>query len=453
MRIVHRLTAAILILLRPLLLFPTVVLATQTTPASTAYDPNPQHPWNQLNSALFARVAPEGTVYGPDELDILYWYSTEHLLTEPSHSAAIQVLDRFIHARGERLIRDPLKRALLQRDLWELFDWAAMPGQTSHAAQRAALENRLATLIRRLALNEEEIAALPDNYAAAAADPNLPRGLFAPGGDWITARSKDSAFGVLASRHTEAFNGHSVFLVMVRLPQGRQQTVDYLDSLRDLEGPLVSVAKQLNGARDRVVDANIPQFPAGTEWALVRRLCVIDREGHIRPTSMIESIQLRRYDSIEPLRMGPGGSIAASAHPVQRMFEFDMDKLHGGALKALAPDAADFQFVHFMSQGGDVFELGDGTHVPNPTSTRRPGLTTCYQCHAAAGILSVNSFNSAAFSTQTVKRLQATPELPPGIAGSYTPPANAEEEVQSTVLWKYRQFDWGLLQGLWRRSE
>src|SRR5690348_5151511 len=151
MRILHRLAATILVLLWPLLLCPTLVLAAQTTPASTAYDPNPLHPWNQLSSALFARVAPEGTVYGPDELDILYWYSTEHLLTEPSHSAAIRILDRFIHAHGERLIRDPLKRALLQRDLWALFDWAAMPGQTTHTAQRAALESRLATLIRRLA--------------------------------------------------------------------------------------------------------------------------------------------------------------------------------------------------------------------------------------------------------------------------------------------------------------
>jgi hypothetical protein len=69
-------------------------------------------------------------VYG---LDVLYWQSTEHLLTEPSHSAAVQVLDRFIQAHGERLIRDPFKRCLLQRDLWRLFDWAAMPGSDLRA--------------------------------------------------------------------------------------------------------------------------------------------------------------------------------------------------------------------------------------------------------------------------------------------------------------------------------
>ena len=437
-----------------LLICSAAVPAANTTPASTAYDANPKHIWNQLNTTLFARVAPEGTVYGLDQLDVLYWWGTEHLLTEPSHTAALKVLDRFIQSHGERLIRDPFKRALLQRDLWELFDWAATPGQTTYPAQRAELEERLATVIRRLALSDAEIAALPDNYAAAASNPDLPRDLFAPDGDWITARSDDSAVGPLASRHTAAFNGHSVFLVMVRLPQGRQKTVDYLNSLRDFEGPLVYARLQMNHTRQLVISPDVPQFPAGTEWALVRRMCVIDDQGRIRPTSLIESIQLRRYDSIEPLRVHVGGSSAAGGKPAQQMAEFDMDRRHGGVLKALAPDEVDFQFVHFMSQGGDPFELiFRNERAPNPTSDRRAALTTCYECHTSAGIFSVASFNHGGFSSQTVQRLQATTELPPEIAQSYTPPPNEQLEIEVTVLWKYRQFDWGLLQGLWRRPE
>jgi hypothetical protein len=432
-----------------------VAPAAETVPASTTYAADPKHLWNQLNSALFARVAPEGTVYGLDELDILYWQGTEHLLTEPSHSAAVQVLDRFIRVHGERLIRDPFKRVLLQRDLWELFDWAAMPGQTLYPAQRAELEERLATVIRRLALSDAEIAALPENYVTAALNPDLPRDLFAPDGDWVTARSNDSAFGPLASLHTEAFNGHSVFLVMVRLPQGRQKTVDYLNSLRDFEGPLVYARLQTNHSRHLVINSDVPQFPAGTEWALVRRLCVIDGQGNIRPTPLIESIQLRRYDSIDILRVNPGGSNAASARPAQQMFEFDMDRLRKGVLKALAPGEDDFLFVHFRSMGGDPFELpfNNVERTPNPSSVRRATLTTCYQCHSSAGILSVASFNRENFSSQTVQRLQATAELPPEIARSYIPPPNAQQEIEDTVLWKYRQFDWGLLQGLWRRPQ
>jgi hypothetical protein len=63
----------------------------------------------------------------------------------------------------------------------------------------------------------------------------------------------------------------------------------------------------------------------------------------------------------------------------------------------------------------------------------------------------VASFNRERFSRQTVQRLQASVELPPQIAQSYRPPSNADQEIDVTVLWKYRQFDWGLLQGLWRR--
>jgi hypothetical protein len=427
-------------------------LAAQVAPTSVAYGPRPEHLWNQLNAALFARVAPDGVVYGLHELDILYWQNTEHLLTEPSHSVALQALDQFIRAAAERLIRDPLKRALLQRDLWELFDWAAMPGQTTHLPQRLELEDRLAIIIRRLALTDVEIAALPDSYAKTAPHPNLPQGLFAPDSDWITARSNDSRFGSLASRHIAAFNGHSAFLVMVHLPQGRQNTVDYLDSLRDFEGPLVYARQQSPGNRLHylTLSPEVPQFPVGTEWALVRRLCVIDHQGQIRPTSLIESIQLRRYDSIGTLRVSSDGAGAASAKPAQQMFEFELDRLHEGALKAVTPDEKDFQFVHFMSQGGDPFEEPfNNERTPSPTAARRPTLATCHQCHTQAGIQSVASF----FFGGTVQRLQATPDLPPETERAPELSPNAQQEIEATVLWKYRQYDWGLLQGLWRRAQ
>jgi hypothetical protein len=241
---------------------------------------------------------------------------------------------------------------------------------------------------------------------------------------------------------------------MVRLPQGRQQTVDYLNSLRDFEGPLVYAQRRANGTPQLEINPDVPQFPVGTQWALVRRMSIIDVQGRIRPTPLIESIQLRRYDAIATLRVTRPGTSASGSPPVQQMLEFDLDRRHQGALKALSLGDADFQFVHFMSQGGDPFELpsNQGAHAPDPTSARSAALATCYECHTAAGILSVASFNRERFSRQTVQRLQAT-EPPSQIAPPYTPPSNTQSETEDTVLWKYRQFDWGLLQGLWRRQE
>lgn len=93
-------------------------------PVPDTFYPNPV--WNHLNETLFLRIGSDGQGYGLDEPDILYWAQTQNLLVEPSHSGALTALDDFINNRSERLITDPLKRALLQRDLWELFDWSAI---------------------------------------------------------------------------------------------------------------------------------------------------------------------------------------------------------------------------------------------------------------------------------------------------------------------------------------
>ena len=102
--------------------------------AAGLYDPDPAHLWNRLNETLFVRTALDGKKFGRDELDILYWPTTRNLLFEPSRQKALAVLDEFIDTHGEMLIRDPMKRALLQRDLWELFDWSARSFANSREA-------------------------------------------------------------------------------------------------------------------------------------------------------------------------------------------------------------------------------------------------------------------------------------------------------------------------------
>ena len=109
-------------------LFNAIILkASDTTNENTIYDSDTNHLWNRLNETLFERTAQDGKKYGLDELDILYWFRTTNLLTGVSHQREhFRSLDEFINSHGEQLIRDPLKRALLQRDLWELFDWTAL---------------------------------------------------------------------------------------------------------------------------------------------------------------------------------------------------------------------------------------------------------------------------------------------------------------------------------------
>src|SRR5262245_47186486 len=82
------------------------------------YSPDPRHLWNRLHEAIFVRVGPDGTRYGRDRLDPLLWVQSKHLLKGASCERTIELLNEFIQAKGDKLVGDPLKRALLQRDLW-----------------------------------------------------------------------------------------------------------------------------------------------------------------------------------------------------------------------------------------------------------------------------------------------------------------------------------------------
>ena len=88
------------------------------------YDPDPDHIWNRLHAIFFVREDLLGTELVPDALDPPFWYHTTYLLTQPSHNKALRVLDEFLQTHAENLIHSPVKRAILQRDLWAVFDWS-----------------------------------------------------------------------------------------------------------------------------------------------------------------------------------------------------------------------------------------------------------------------------------------------------------------------------------------
>jgi hypothetical protein len=136
------------------------VFSTGAAQGERFFHDDPDHLWNRLNAALFLRTAEDGKSYGLHELDILYSHNTKHLLSGEDHERAIAALNEFEKQHGERLIADPIKRALLQRRLWALFDWAANDNAND-------LPSRLARVIRAVALTTNEIVALPNNYAQA----------------------------------------------------------------------------------------------------------------------------------------------------------------------------------------------------------------------------------------------------------------------------------------------
>ena len=421
---------------------------------NTIYNSDPSHLWNRLNETLFERTAQDGKKYGLNELDILYWNRTTNLLAGVSHQHALTILDEFINTHGEKLIRDPLKRALLQRDLWELFDWTALPWPNApYAPERKELQKRLFVVIRRLALTTNEIAWLPDNYSMQVETeklPDLPQGLFQTNGDWVNLAPDPNGNEEIAPMHDHFAYGHSAFLVMLRLPGGRQAALSYLNQLHSFQHYWIyqtntDAPATTNSPREFLtVNPNLPEFPTNTEWAIVRRMFAIDTDGNIQPMRMIESIQLRRYFAFTPPTMlmitNDNGSFVPINVPPQDLYEFQMNRRQNGALREVAKAEKDFLFVHFMGLGIDPFEWkSNEPQVPDSSTFKGTVLESCRTCHAGPGIYSVNIY-AGLFHQRSID----PPEL-------YN--FNANREMDASGNWKREQYNWGLLQGLWHQED
>jgi hypothetical protein len=377
----------------------------------SVYDTDPDHPWNRVFRQLFRRTSADGQEFGAGELDPLLWFDTTYLMTGLSHRETLQVLDEFLSADADDLVRDPLKRAMFQRDLWAVFDWSSSL-EEPYAMERKALQARLAEIMMRVALSKEEILALPDNYALAvksAAYPAvfqedqpgtafLPADLLQPGTGWIVVGREG---GPTAMTHTEAFPffGRAVFFVFVRAPDGRAGTLEFIDVLNRVLNPLT---------------------PVGTQVALVRRMLLIDDKGKLVLSPLVETVQLRHFG------------------PSQSFYEFEMDRkrLFDSQAGGLVPN--DNLFILFMGHG-DVFE--------NPLPEAQAAIPQiCKACHFETS----PSLNSGA--TQSIISYSREPFPLPGNARPVLFASTVKKEALAVMEWKQRHATRKSLEALWTRA-
>ena len=390
---------------------PDIVLARPAESRSgwAVYDADPDHIWNRVFRQLYQRTTQDGTEYGSEELDPLLWWDTTFLLEDDSHQQAIAVLDEFLSTHAESLIRDTLKRAMFQRDIWAVFDWLASQTEP-YPAQRRDLEIRLAQIIKRVALPKNEIAALPDNFTLAVESgvflpgvevdhperPFLPVDLFQPESAWVPVGREG---GPVAMTHTEAFPffGRSVFFVFVRSPNRRAETLDFIESLKNEPNPVT---------------------PIGSNVALARQMLLIDNEGQLILSPLVETIQIRHFS------------------PAQAFHEFELDRsrLFEGVAGGL--DLKNELFMLFMGHG-DVFEIRD---LPTLKATI-PAI--CKGCHFeyppipnSGNTNSIISYSRQPFSLPDNERpvLFAT---------------TIEDEAQTVIVWKRNHPTWQTLEALW----
>jgi hypothetical protein len=433
------------------LIRPTTQRTSTTMPANfrgSIYGPSPNHLWNRVHRALLVRNWPNGTEFGYDTLDPLLWDSTRHLLQGSSHDQAIAVLDEFLWSGGAKRVTDPLKRAIFQRDLWAVLDWAAAREKDDRVAEACRdLELRLATIIARVALSPQQIAELPDVYELAArsgrfaADydryrpflPFLPPELFDASGPWIEVTS--SRGDLIAPMQAHAFGGRAVFQVFFRHPDGRKAGLAYLKRLDSFARPWIEPTAAASTAGELRVNPDLPQFPSGTQVALVRRPLLIDNQGKIRATRLVDSIQIRVFRNVPQDR--PARPEDQDFHELRlRRRELLRDPVLG--LRALPRNEKEIPSPQFVSAGMDWFETSTIADAKTGEPTYAV-MRSCFDCHSGAGIQSVHSFT---------RRFN-----PPRDLALKLEEASSDSQSVETIAFKQQRFEWGVLQGILRQRQ
>ena len=371
------------------------------------FDSDPRHVSNQLYRQLHVRMGLDGKEHGFDALDPLLWRETNYLLDGNSHARALALANEFLRTHAERQISDPAKRAILQRDLWAVFDWADQLDQADlpHQVERHELMAALAPIIRRLALTPEQLAALPDTYADALKNHEfpekynpattdqafLPPDLFDPRGPWVCLGAPNH--DLAAPLHDSSFSARSVFFVFARLPGGRNATLAYFKQLGDLNVPLFVSMQEPGWPKPiDVWNQQVLQFPAGTEFALVRKMVLPDRGGSLHLTPITESVQIRHYTDIPKVSPMASRDVAL-AQRFQEVSEVQLSRTllfsehHSGLRGVTASDDDSFVILPAMSQGADDFE---DPHIPKRHFSP---LVACKGCHLGPGIQSMMSFS------------------------------------------------------------
>ena len=410
------------------------------------------HVWNRIHAAFSIRIGPDGRNYGEDRLEPLLWHESRYLLEGKPADSAVAVLEEFLRDKSESLIDDPLKRAILQRDLWLVSNWLA--GKRDVDARRR-LDPLLNKVIRQLALTPEQIARLTDNYTATVASKThadqfdaekpertyLPADMFQTDGPWVCVGRTD---GPTAPFHLREV-ANSTFLIFLKLPGGRDKTLEFLKALAIFDKPLMlpNTNEKTQRSFTHLPNPAIPQWPRGTEVALVRRALLIDSSRRVVASPLTESVQLRAMSADAPTlttevidkiaaRTGTGGNVFAE-------FQLRRGELFGGKSGGLRD----------VSMERD-FKTGFGTHMSDefeqPANKDRPfpqralpfinNRASCVACHSAPGVYGFNSIQGFAFG------LPGTVRNGDEVKRHVLAPMTLVKVEQATIKWKELQPHW-----------
>lgn len=214
------------------------------------YDADPDHLWNRLFAAFYIRprvlpatdTHPELTRYeGGDVIEFLAWGSTTYWSSEAVSRKVTPLLDEFSDSGGAGLVTQPIRRAVLQHDLWAVYDHLIAlniqrTGDLATRRRRDRLCQKLARCLQRLALTQSELDQLPDTYRLAVASGNfarahdfdserdyLPHGLLTNRDEWVEVdfyypKMHEDIMDRFISLHARSLQGRSHYRISIVSP-------------------------------------------------------------------------------------------------------------------------------------------------------------------------------------------------------------------------------------------
>jgi hypothetical protein len=379
------------------------------------FDADPQHLWNRLFAVVTIRPSrlpsirggpPVARIEGGDRIEFFGWGGTTYWDESENVTRLERLLDEFLAQGGEKLSTDPLKRVLLQHDLWTLFDFLmirhiARRGDPETRHRRTELCGKLARAIQSLALPTETLARLPDNYSLAVQsgrfaathdfDPKrdyLPPRLLSGDDAWqeldfYQARRSEDVERRYVFLHMRAFQGRSYFRVLCRFPRGRSQLEEYLREL-DARGIDWRASAQHGSIALTPV---APKLPAGTEVALLQYLIELDTDLRLVPTPIVESVRLLIFKGVDgaadPATNLKNGVNAAKYTLKRRLALSDGGLQHGGLHRE--PD--DLPVYRVLFENEAARDWGSRGRYYSLTAD-------CRSCHSGAGQTGVQMLGS-----------------------------------------------------------
>ena len=260
----------------------------------------PGHPWDQARDIFYVRRFPTGEVFEHPHAFAPPWNEfipfTRDAAFYEQVLSRLEAVEKLPPAQMEE--QPASRRLIFLRDLWPVFDglrfahhsWPLDEDKEASAkavARRDELLRRVARIMKRLELTEEEVRSLPNAFQtigekklypkafdpSSESEPFFPTDLLDKDGPWVTYSSEqEPSAGGMA--HMDFVRHRSVFTLHLRTPGGRDGGVKFLEGFHEDRRTTGGSGRNDAGAAPSSARPDAVGEVAGFA---VRRIAAIDR--------------------------------------------------------------------------------------------------------------------------------------------------------------------------------